>query len=61
MFLRIQFYFKIHFGIPAFIFVTHYVSKSLEGKPLKEKEILKKNQRKHAEINLHGSHSVQFG
>lgn len=61
MFLRIQFYFKIHFGIPAFIFVTHYVSKSLEGKPLKEKEILKKSQRKHAEINLHGSQSVQFG
>lgn len=55
---KIQLYFKIPFGIPAFVSVTHYNSKSLEGKPLKINEILKKKQRKHAEINLHGSQSL---
>lgn len=43
----IQFYFKIPFGIPAFISVTHK-SKSLKGKPLKKNEILETKRRKHA-------------
>lgn len=48
MFLKMQLYFKIPFGISAFISVTHYNSKSLEGKPLKKNKVLKKKRRKYA-------------